>query len=92
MPITLPLSAQLASARERASDGCRWSEGSPRPLAGIRVLDFTQVVAGPCTGRILVEYGADVVKINQAHPESLAGAVLPEPDGPRTPATSSTST
>jgi crotonobetainyl-CoA:carnitine CoA-transferase CaiB-like acyl-CoA transferase len=44
------------------------------PLDGIRVLDFTQVVAGPCTGRILVEYGADVVKINQAHPESLAGA------------------
>jgi crotonobetainyl-CoA:carnitine CoA-transferase CaiB-like acyl-CoA transferase len=44
------------------------------PLADIRVLDLTQVVAGPCTGRILVEYGADVIKINGAHPESLASA------------------
>jgi crotonobetainyl-CoA:carnitine CoA-transferase CaiB-like acyl-CoA transferase len=44
------------------------------PLRGIHVLDLTQVVAGPCTGRILVEYGADVIKINDAHPESLTSA------------------
>ncbi|HEY3060129.1 MAG TPA: CoA transferase, partial [Chloroflexota bacterium] len=37
-------------------------------LGGLRVLDFTQVVAGPCTGRILVEYGADVIKINNPQP------------------------
>jgi crotonobetainyl-CoA:carnitine CoA-transferase CaiB-like acyl-CoA transferase len=48
---------------------------SRAPLAGLRVLDLTQVVAGPCTGRILVEYGADVIKINNAHPESLTSAV-----------------
>ena len=33
----------------------------------------------PCSGRILVEYGADVIKINQAHPESLAPAPVAEP-------------
>jgi crotonobetainyl-CoA:carnitine CoA-transferase CaiB-like acyl-CoA transferase len=44
-------------------------------LQGLRVLDFTQVVAGPCTGRILVEYGADVIKINNPRPESLTSAV-----------------
>jgi crotonobetainyl-CoA:carnitine CoA-transferase CaiB-like acyl-CoA transferase len=47
---------------------------SDGPLAGVHVLDLTQVVAGPCTGRILVEYGADVVKINGAHPESFTSA------------------
>jgi crotonobetainyl-CoA:carnitine CoA-transferase CaiB-like acyl-CoA transferase len=45
------------------------------PLAGVQVVDLTQVVAGPCTGRILVEYGADVVKINDPRPESLTAAV-----------------
>jgi crotonobetainyl-CoA:carnitine CoA-transferase CaiB-like acyl-CoA transferase len=44
-------------------------------LEGVSVLDLTQVVAGPCTGRILVEYGADVIKINNPRPESLTSAV-----------------
>src|SRR5690606_1846871 len=34
------------------------------PLEGWRVLDLTQVVAGPCAGRIMGEYGAEVIKIN----------------------------
>ncbi|MBV9579065.1 MAG: CoA transferase, partial [Chloroflexi bacterium] len=53
------------------ADGTVASDG---PLAGIRVLDLTQVVAGPCTGRILVEYGAEVIKINAAQPDSLTSA------------------
>jgi crotonobetainyl-CoA:carnitine CoA-transferase CaiB-like acyl-CoA transferase len=37
-----------------------------RPLEGIRILDFSHVLAGPFATRILGDMGADVVKINSA--------------------------
>ncbi|MFT5578756.1 MAG: benzylsuccinate CoA-transferase BbsF subunit [Paraglaciecola psychrophila] len=35
-----------------------------RPMEGLKILDFTHVLAGPFATRILADMGADVVKIN----------------------------
>jgi len=51
------------------------TQTSKRMLEGYRILDFTQVLAGPTTTRYLGEMGADVVKIEFAPNGDIARGV-----------------
>jgi len=41
------------------------SDGSstPGPLAGLKVLELGQLIAGPFAGRMMADFGADVIKV-----------------------------
>lgn len=59
-----------------------WPQGD-RPLAGVRVLDLTRVIAGPVCGRTLAEHGADVLLVTAAHLPSIEVLVMETGHGKR---------
>ena len=55
----------LVRVRPRPAEKDRPGRADPaRPLAGIRVLDLTRVLAGPVAGRFLAAFGASVLRVD----------------------------
>ncbi len=54
------------------------TELSTMPLAGVRVIDFTQVMMGPVATQMLADYGADVIKIEKPGTGDLSRTSFPD--------------
>jgi crotonobetainyl-CoA:carnitine CoA-transferase CaiB-like acyl-CoA transferase len=65
-----------------SSDNTTDTNEARLPLAGIRVLDLSTLVAGPAAARYLADFGADVVKVEPPTGDSARALWLHPPGDP----------
>lgn len=75
--------AATGSARRAAPRWTPQGERSPHPLAGLRVVELTRVIAGPTATRTLAALGADVVRVEPPHVPELRSQHLDTDAGKR---------
>ena len=63
---------------EKIGEGPRLSldPAGERPLAGMKILDLTRIIAGPVCGRTLAAHGADVLLVTAAHLPAMLPLVI----------------
>jgi hypothetical protein len=66
----------IGFTRTPEEEAATWRPSPGRPLAGLKVLDLTRVLAGPVATRFLAGYGAEVLRIDP--PEWDEQALAPE--------------
>jgi crotonobetainyl-CoA:carnitine CoA-transferase CaiB-like acyl-CoA transferase len=66
-----------SGAVDSSEPGLPMAGAKARPLAGVRVVEFSIAFAGPLVGRFLADLGADVIKVE--HPTSR-GLAMPDPE------------
>ncbi len=66
-PQGIALEAEPTVAMDPNEHELTWAPDPVRPLAGLRVLDMTRVLAGPTCGKYLASLGAEVTNLRSDH-------------------------
>lgn len=64
------------------AESARTTHAPALPLAGVRVVDFSWIVAGPQATRILADFGADVIRVEYAGRIDSIRIGMVAPDAP----------